>query len=95
VSVVSRLRRAPGWLAGLRHWRLVQADDPIALVFRHDDGGPVLGELDEHGRLADASGHRLWMIAAWLPEGREDEAARLLAAHGVEVYRMWLPEGRE
>jgi transcriptional regulator with XRE-family HTH domain len=55
-------------------------------------GHASFGELDEHGRLEDASGHDLWLISAWLPKGREAEVAEWMAAHGIEVYRMWQPE---
>lgn len=54
-------------------------------------GHASFGELDEHGHLEDSSGHDLWMISAWLPRGREGEAAEWMAAHGIEVYRMWQP----
>ena len=54
-------------------------------------GHASFGTLDEHGQLADSSGHDLWMISAWLPRGREAEVAEWLAAHGIEVYRMWQP----
>ena len=54
-------------------------------------GHATFGTLDEHGRLAGASGHDLWLISAWLPKGREAEVAEWLAAHGIEVYRMWQP----
>jgi len=54
-------------------------------------GHASFGELDERGRLEDASGHDLWMISAWLPRGREGEVAEWMAAHGIEVYRMWQP----
>ena len=34
--------------------------------------------MDEHGHLADSSGHDMWQIAAWLPRGREEEVAQSL-----------------
>lgn len=50
---------------------------------------PVFGELDERMRLVDSSEHELWHLVSWLPNGREDEAAEWMAAHGIEVYRMY------
>lgn len=38
-----RIRRALRWLAALRHWRLVQADDPIGLMFRHPPDDDTTG----------------------------------------------------
>jgi len=36
----------------------------------------------------------MWTIAAWLPRGREAEVAGILAARGIEVYRMWQPAAK-
>lgn len=54
-----------------------------------EDRQPAFGELDEHMRLIDASGHDLWQMAAWLPKDREGDVCEWMAAHGIEVYRMW------
>lgn len=50
---------------------------------------PSFGELDEHLRPVDFSDRDMWHIAAWLPEGREEEVATWLAVHGISVYRMY------
>lgn len=54
-----------------------------------EKGEPGFGVLNADGRLEDCSGHSLWHMAAYLPDGRDEEVAVFLAAHGIEVYRMW------
>jgi transcriptional regulator with XRE-family HTH domain len=55
-------------------------------------GHASFGTLDENGRLTgNRERYDMWTIAAWLPRGREAEAAEWMAAHGIEVYRMWQP----
>jgi histidine triad (HIT) family protein len=69
--------------------------DGLALPWtgQAERAAPVFGELDEHMRLVDASGHDMWHLAAWLPNGREDEVAEWMAAHGISVYRMYQAAG--
>lgn len=51
---------------------------------------PIAPPLDEHGHFPDGAGdYDIWHLAAWIPAGREADVAVLLAAQGIEVYRMW------
>lgn len=75
------------------HWHLLPrlAHDGYLLPWTEQDKRtePVFGELDEQMRLVDLSGHDMWHLAAWLPNGREGEVAEWMAAHGISVYRMY------
>lgn len=51
-------------------------------------GRADFGTCGEDGRLTDYSGHDLWHMSVYLPEGREGEAVAWMAAHGLEIYRM-------
>lgn len=77
------------------HWHLVPRlkHDGYHLPWtnQEDRQEPVFGELDEHMRLVDSERHDMWDIAAYLPNGREEEVAEWMAAHGIEVYRMYRP----
>jgi transcriptional regulator with XRE-family HTH domain len=55
-------------------------------------GHVSFGEIGEDGHLEDVSGHDMWTMAVWLPNGREGEAVEWMMAHGICVYRMWQPE---
>lgn len=75
------------------HWHLLPRleGDGLPLPWTGQAGRQAVsfGELDEHLRLVDASAHDMWHIAAYLPEGRAEEAAAWMALHGISVYRMW------
>jgi hypothetical protein len=58
-------------------------------------GDAGFGVLNADGRLEDYSGHSLWHMAAYLPDGRDEEVAAFLRDHGIEVYRMWPVESAE
>jgi histidine triad (HIT) family protein len=75
------------------HWHLVprlKGDGlPLPWTGQPERQELSFGELDEHLRLADVSHHDMWHLAAWLPEGREEEVFTWLALHGISVYRMY------
>jgi histidine triad (HIT) family protein len=66
-------------------------DDGLALPWtgQAERTEPSFGELDEHMRLVDFCAHDMWHLAAYLPQGREEEAAAWMALHGISVYRMY------
>lgn len=55
-------------------------------------GHASFGTLTEDGELADYSGHNLWRMSVWLPDGRVGEVVEWMTAHGLKVYRLWSPE---
>jgi histidine triad (HIT) family protein len=75
------------------HWHLlprIKGDDlPLPWTGQAERQEASFGDLDEHLRPVDFSDRDMWHIAAWLPEGREEEVATWLAVHGISVYRMY------
>jgi len=49
---------------------------------------PVAPPLDEHGHHP-AGDYDMWHTALYVPDGRQGKVLELLAANGIEVYRMW------
>ncbi len=75
------------------HWHLLPRlkNDGLALPWtgQAERQEPSFGELDEQLRLVDCSAHDMWHLAAWLPQGREEEVLTWLASHGISVYRAY------
>jgi len=75
------------------HWHLVPrlpGDGlPLPWTGQAERQDPKFGELDEQMRLIDFEHHEMWHLAAWLPQGREEEVTVWLAMHGISVYRMY------
>jgi hypothetical protein len=44
--------------------------------------------LDENGHHPEGD-YDLWHLAVYIPDRRDSDLAGLLAANGIEVYRMW------
>lgn len=75
------------------HWHLLPRlrNDglPLPWTGQEERREVSFGDLDGDLRPADFSGCDMWHIAAWLPQGREDEVAEWMALHGISVYRMY------
>jgi histidine triad (HIT) family protein len=75
------------------HWHLLPRlkNDGLHLPWtgQSERTAPSFGELDEHLRPVDTSQHDIWHLAAYLPQGREEEVATWMALHGISLYRMY------
>lgn len=75
------------------HWHLIprlKGDNlPLPWTGQAERQEPNFGDLNEQMRPVDFEDRDMWHIAAWLPEGREDEVAAWMALHGISVYRMY------
>jgi len=49
---------------------------------------PVAPPLDGHGHHPEGD-YGMWHTALYVPDGRQGKVLELLAANGIEVYRMW------